>query len=204
LEFKKELNVEISGGSTTKRHLLSHLVLRLNAYSLALVNCRYDILADSIIFDNVDKNKILPRLSFNKKNIVYNSGEEILKFLHDGNTIVGDRQRPVIRDGDESLFSGGGENKSYVQTDLGCRMEGVTLSGSEAPMSEDNNESVTTPNESEERQSKELANLAEGVTRLERTEINKIDGRSGIESNRSNVNRDGLEKRRERVKRHKR
>lgn len=57
----------ISGGSTNKRHLLSHLVLRLNIYCLAASRARYDILADSIVFDNVNKKKILPFINYNQK-----------------------------------------------------------------------------------------------------------------------------------------
>ena len=75
LGLKKELNIEISGGSTNKRHLLSHLALRLNAYLLAITCFRYDILGDSIVFDKVEKHKILPKMSFNKKNIVINNGK---------------------------------------------------------------------------------------------------------------------------------
>lgn len=99
-EFKYYLNVEISGGSTTKRHLLSHLVLRLNSYLFGLTNCRYDILADSILFDNINKEKILPRVSFNKKNIVHNNGENIIKYIKDMDTRVGDSNKPNFKEVD--------------------------------------------------------------------------------------------------------
>ena len=153
--FQRELNIEISGGSTTKRHLLSHLVVRLNAYSLALTNCRYDILADSIIFDNVEKYKILSRVSFNKKNIVVNTGKELITFLRDGNTIVGPRQReiPVIKDSDKEVTLAG-ENKPSVDLN---ELSAEGLGGTEqVPMSEDNNKSLTTPNDSEQN----LSNLS--------------------------------------------
>jgi hypothetical protein len=70
--FKKHFNVNISGGNTTKRHLLSHLVLRLTTYLLVFSKFNYNLLADSIVFDNVNKEKILPGFNFNKKNINFN------------------------------------------------------------------------------------------------------------------------------------
>lgn len=82
-EYKRCLNINISGGSTTKRHLLSHLVLRLNSYLLAFFGFNYKALADSIVFDNIDKRKTLPRFDFNKKNIVYREGEAVLKADYD-------------------------------------------------------------------------------------------------------------------------
>lgn len=81
-QFKKFLNVNISGGSTTKRHLLSHLNLRLNSYLFGLT-LNYNILKDSIIFDNVDKNKILPKLNLKEQNFNLNlkKAEEFLSNL---------------------------------------------------------------------------------------------------------------------------
>lgn len=76
-QFKKNFNVNISGGNSNKRHLLSHLVLKLNTCLLGLSNFNYKLLADSIVFDGVDNEKILPRFNFNKKNIQYQTSDTI-------------------------------------------------------------------------------------------------------------------------------
>lgn len=65
--FKKHLDINISGGSLSKRHLLSHLVLRLNSYLLGFT-LDYNVLNNSIVFDNLNKDKILPKFNFKNKN----------------------------------------------------------------------------------------------------------------------------------------
>ena len=79
-QFKLVLGVGISGGSTTKRHILSHLVLRLTSYLLGFTKLKYKTLADSIMFDNSDKDLIQPRINYHKKGIVYHKVDgEIIK-----------------------------------------------------------------------------------------------------------------------------
>lgn len=68
--IESNANITISGGSTTKRHILSILDGRLISYILAILNLDFNKLNAFNNFDSVDKNYYLPYYDFSNKNQV--------------------------------------------------------------------------------------------------------------------------------------
>lgn len=54
-KFKHHLKIDISGGSGSKRHLLSPLASRLNYYLLTMFAFNVKLINRTIMLDNVDK-----------------------------------------------------------------------------------------------------------------------------------------------------
>lgn len=70
LEETKSHGVVISGGDSSKRHLVSPMSIKLHSFLLILANFNRDILVNNVLF-NIDKKFIIPQFNFQEKNHPY-------------------------------------------------------------------------------------------------------------------------------------
>jgi hypothetical protein len=77
-KFKHHTDINISGGSGGKRHLLSPMSLRLSAYMLAMFLFNFNLFKLNLMFDRVDKDKAYPKRDLTNFTVYMHEGEKII------------------------------------------------------------------------------------------------------------------------------